>query len=39
MDEDTGGSQNSPESLKPFLEYNDEQNAKKEAAKPNPVET
>lgn len=38
MDEDTGGSQNSPESLKPFLEYNDEQNAKKEAAKPNPVD-
>jgi len=39
MDEDTGGSQNSPESLQPFLKYNDEQNAKAdETKKENPVE-
>lgn len=30
LDEDTGGSQNTPESLKPFLDYNDEQNSKKQ---------
>jgi hypothetical protein len=29
LDEDTGGSKFSPESLKPFLDYNDEQRAKK----------
>uniref|UniRef100_A0A7S3CL18 Choline transporter-like protein n=1 Tax=Strombidium rassoulzadegani TaxID=1082188 RepID=A0A7S3CL18_9SPIT len=28
LDEDTGGSVSSPESLKPFLDYNDEQNKK-----------
>ena len=34
LDEETGGAQTTPESLKPFLDYNDKENAaKKENSK------